>query len=73
LHYGWTGIDLAGWAITFGGIVVAVYLARRRPLTLPRRPHPSDDPPDSFVDPFLPSVLIAGDDSHVLSGAPPRA
>jgi hypothetical protein len=72
LRYGWTGIDIAGWLITLAGIAATVFISRRRPLTLPRRPHPSADPPDAFVDPFLPSVLVTGDESHVLTGAPPR-
>jgi hypothetical protein len=49
LHYGWTPIDLLGWALTVSGIVAAVVLARRRPVALPAAPPP---PPADHVDPF---------------------
>ena len=49
LRYGWTPIDLAGWALTLLGLVGAVFLARRRPVTLPAPPPP---PPAEHVDPF---------------------
>lgn len=49
LHYGWTPVDLAGWALTALGMVGLVFLARRRPVRLPEPPPP---PPAEHVDPF---------------------
>jgi hypothetical protein len=49
LYYGWTGVDLAGWALTGLGAVLALFLARRRAVRLPAPPPP---PPAAHVDPF---------------------
>ena len=49
LRYGWTAIDIAGWALTGLGLVAMVVLARRRAVTLPAPPPP---PPAEHVDPF---------------------
>jgi hypothetical protein len=50
LHYGWTGLDLGAWAITFLAIAGIVWVARRRPVLLPEPPPP---PPEEHVDPFV--------------------
>jgi hypothetical protein len=50
LHYGWTTLDLAAWALTALGLAAAIVLARRRPVRLPVPPPP---PPVEHVDPFF--------------------
>ncbi|MBW3651212.1 MAG: hypothetical protein KY458_11650 [Actinobacteria bacterium] len=40
LHYGWTPVDIAGWAVTALGLLALVVLARRGPVTLPKRRAP---------------------------------
>ena len=57
LHYGWTGIDLAGWALTALGLVALVVLARRRPVRLPAPPPPL---PADHVDPFAVDPPLTG-------------
>lgn len=64
LHYGWTGVDYAGWLLTLAGIGTVVWWARRPPLALPVRRRPEDeDVEDEWTDPFLPppppSELVA--------------
>jgi hypothetical protein len=56
LHYGWTAIDLLGWALTLGGIVGLVVLARRPPVAVDRPPverteaEADDEPPPASPD-----------------------
>jgi hypothetical protein len=50
LHYGWTTLDLAAWALTALGLAAAILPARRRPVRLPAPPPP---PPVEHVDPFF--------------------
>jgi hypothetical protein len=66
LHYGWTGLDLAAWAITLLGIAGVVWVARRRPVHLPEPPPPA---PGDHIDPFAvdPSDLREPAPAEVLS------
>lgn len=59
LRYGWTPIDLLGWALTVLGLIATVWLARRRPVELPAPPPP---PPAEHVDPFAVEPEQATDD-----------
>jgi hypothetical protein len=50
LRYGWTPVDIAGWATTFIALGLTVLVARRRPVKLPEPPPP---PPEDHDDPFF--------------------
>ena len=50
LRYGWTGLDIGAWLLTFAGIAGVVWVARRGRVDLPAPPPP---PPAEHVDPFL--------------------
>ena len=49
LHYGWTGLDIGAWLLTFAGIAGIVLVARRGRVDLPNPPAP---PSVEHVDPF---------------------
>ena len=38
LHYGWTDVDLLGWALTLLGMIGVVWMARARPVEMPEPP-----------------------------------
>ncbi|MGH9224554.1 MAG: hypothetical protein ACRD2W_12435 [Acidimicrobiales bacterium] len=47
LHFGWTGPDILGWLLTFGGIAAVVYFHRRGPVDLDAEAlDDADEPPD---------------------------
>jgi hypothetical protein len=59
LHYGFTPVDLGGWALTFAGLVGVVWLSRAGPVLFRRPP-----------DPELESELAVAGEDFVWDGSP---
>jgi len=73
LHYGWTPVDLEGWALTLAGLVLLVVFARRPPVAVwkqwSRRSSASDpEHPEATPTADSPTEATPGEPSEAEAG-----